>query len=115
MEISQLILTTIILLIPTFLAFVASIYYVKKKNNIVGKFLLLGSFLVLLTWIMLFYVNPYILENYPKYNNITDTLSMTSGAVGYFTFFISFFYLIRNSLKKEKLKFEKNELNNIGK
>lgn len=114
MKTTELLLVTIILIIPTALAFIASILYVKKKNTIVGKFLLLGSFFMLATFIFTFYILPSIHRDDFGYKQEFFTLAIVSASIGYISFFVSFFFHIRKILKDDQKKNGINELDNIG-
>lgn len=112
METNQLLLVTIILIIPTLIGFIGSVIYVKKKNTIINKALLFGSFLMLATLIMIFYLMPYLSRNHFGYNSSLQTLVLITGSVGYMTFFVTFFFHTRKIVKE--IKNDRDELDNIG-
>lgn len=114
MKTTELFLVSIILIIPTLLAFIASILYVKRKNTIISKFLLLGSFFILATLTFVFYIVPTLTRSGYSYSNEFLILAVVSGSIGYISFFITFFFHIQKILKEDKLKNDKDELNNIG-
>ncbi|MFY0631477.1 MAG: hypothetical protein JXR05_13925 [Flavobacteriaceae bacterium] len=115
MKTEELILTTIILIVPNLLALIASIYYVKKKNNLISKFLLAGSFLMFITFCFIFYVMPSLRNNNIIQNDDFMVVSLVMASIGYMTFFITFFFHIRKIVKIEKIRNDKDELENIGK
>ena len=115
MEPSQLILSTLILIIPSLAAFFASIYYVSKKNNLISKFLLLGSFLICGILNFIVYLMPYLIQENVISSEKVMIPTLTIASIGFIIFFISFFFHIRKIVKDEKIKIDINELNNIGK
>jgi len=115
MKTTELIISTLVLIIPSLAALFASIYYVIKKNNLISKFLLLGTILISGILIFIVYIMPFLIEEniISSENVMMPTLVIAS--IGFITFFISFFFHILKIVKDEKEKHIINEFNSIGK
>jgi len=113
-NLGELLIQIFVFIIPTILAFVGTIYYAKVKKTLISKFLLAGVFLLLITWLNLFFVDSYLKEIDPvAYSKSYEYISIGTVCLGYIVFFISFFFLMKSLSKKERQQEKENGINNI--
>ncbi len=113
-QFEELFLEFIILLAPTFLAFVGAYNYMRVKKNGISKLITFGALLILLTWLELFVFEPLIVRTYYPYESISfQYITMTIGAVGYISFFVGMCLMTRKLTKKEKEKTTQENINTI--
>ncbi len=113
-QFEELFLEFIILLAPTFLAFVGAYNYMRVKKNGISKLITFGALLILLTWLELFVFEPlFVRVHFPYESTFFQYMTMTIGAVGYISFFIGIFLLTRKLTKKEKEKTAQESINTI--
>lgn len=110
----ELFLEFIILIAPTFLALLGAYNYMRVKKNAISRLIAIGALFILLTWLELFVFEPLFIRFYfPYETTFFEYMTMTIGAVGYISFFVGIFLLMRKMTKKEKEKVTQKDIDNI--
>lgn len=113
-NIGEIIIQVFVIIIPTVLAFIGTIKYVRVKKTIISKFLLAGAFLLLMTWLNIFFVDSFLRKTDPMfYSKTFEYISIGTACLGYIVFFVSIFFLLKSLAKKERFKQKENDINNI--
>lgn len=113
-NIGELLIQVFVIIIPTIFAFIGSVYYVRVKKTLISKFLFAGAFLLLITWLNIFFVDSYLRKLNPDpFPRTFEYISIGTACLGYIVFFLSFFFLMKSLTKKEKEQKKKNDINNL--